>query len=140
MLASFQTNFQPLSIHPAVITLDLVIAIIAIAGMWKTNTKAGQYGWACLVPIYNIIVLLRIAGKPWWWIFLFLIPIVNLVIIIIVNIDVAKNFGKGAAFGIGLFLLGFIFFPILGFGDAQYQGFVPEDWRADDQTFNRNAY
>ena len=49
-------------------------------------------------------------------------PIVNFVVAIMVSMDVAKNFGKGAGFGIGLALLGFIFYPILGFGDARYQG------------------
>ena len=79
-------------------------------------------GWAAIIPIYNLIVLLQIAGKPLWWFFLFLIPIVNLVMAILVCIAVAEKFGKGAGFGVGLALLGFIFFPILGFGSAQYQG------------------
>ena len=51
-----------------------------------------------------------------------LIPFVNFVICIILCIDLAKSFGKGAGFGIGLAFLGIIFFPILGFGSAQYQG------------------
>jgi hypothetical protein len=90
--------------------------------MWKVFAKAGQPGWAAIVPIYNIIVLLQISGKPVWWILLFLIPVVNLVIAILVGIAIAKNFGKSDAFGVGLGLLGFVFYPILGFGDAQYQG------------------
>jgi hypothetical protein len=85
-------------------------------------TKAGKPGWAAIVPIYNLVVLLEIAGKPLWWIVLFLIPLVNIIMCIIVSIAVAKNFGKSAGFGVGLGLLGFIFYPILGFGDAQYQG------------------
>lgn len=99
----------------------LVLVIVAIAGLWKTFEKAGKPGWAAIIPIYNVIVLLEIAGKPIWWFLLFLIPIVGLVVGILVGIDVAKNFGKGAGFGLGLALLGFIFFPILGFGDARYQ-------------------
>ena len=100
----------------------LVILIALIAGMWKTFTKAGQPGWAAIIPIYNIIVWLQICGRPVWWIILLLIPIVSLVIFIIVSIDLAKSFGKGAGFGIGIFLLGFIFIPILGFGSASYTG------------------
>ena len=98
------------------------VIIFLIASIWKVFTKAGQPGWASIIPIYNIIVMLQIVGRPWWWILLLLIPIVNLVIFIIISIDMAKSFGKGAGFGIGLFLLGIIFYPILGFGNATYQG------------------
>jgi uncharacterized membrane protein YoaK (UPF0700 family) len=106
-----------------VIYLALIIAIIA--GFWKTFEKAGQPGWAAIVPIYNVIVLIKISGRPLWWIVLFLIPIVSIVAAIIISIDVAKNFGKGTGFGIGLALLGFIFYPILGFGDAEYNPVNP---------------
>ena len=99
---------------------ELAILIFGLIAMWKVFVKAGEPGWACLIPIYNLIVLLRIAGKPWWWIFLFIIPIVNFVIFIIVSIDVAKNFGKGVGFGLGLAFLSIIFYPILAFGDARY--------------------
>ncbi|MCE9518362.1 MAG: DUF5684 domain-containing protein [Verrucomicrobia bacterium] len=102
--------------------LWLAIVILVIAGVWKTFTKAGQPGWACLVPFYNIIVLLQIVGKPLWWIILMLIPFVNFIIAIIVMVELAKKFGKGVGFALGLVFLGFIFFPILGFGDARYQG------------------
>ena len=51
-----------------------------------------------------------------------LIPFVNFIILIILIIDLAKSFRKGVGFGIGLLLLAIIFFPILGFGSAQYQG------------------
>ncbi|HTL71981.1 MAG TPA: DUF5684 domain-containing protein [bacterium] len=100
----------------------LTIVVAVIAGFWKVFAKAGQPGWAAIVPIYNLIVLLQVAGKPLWWFILFLIPIVNLVAAILVGIAVARNFGKGEAFGIGLGLLGFVFYPILGYSDAQYQG------------------
>ena len=108
----------------AAIYIAIIVAIIA--GFWKVFTKAGKPGWAAIIPIYNIIVLLQIANKPLWWIILFLIPLVNIVMGILVGIAVAKNFGKGEGFGIGLGLLGFIFYPILGFGDAQYQGAPPQ--------------
>jgi hypothetical protein len=99
----------------------LAFVVLVIAGFWKVFTKAGHPGWASLVPIYNAYVLLKIAGKPGWWLVLFLIPIVNFVIAIIVSIEVAKAFGKGGGFGVGLAFLGCIFYPILGFGDAKYQ-------------------
>jgi uncharacterized membrane protein YhaH (DUF805 family) len=100
----------------------LAVAIFIIAGMWKTFTKAGKPGWAAIVPIYNAIVILEIAGRPLWWIILLMIPCVGAIVAIIVMIDFAAKYGQSAGFGIGLALLGFIFFPILGFGDAQYQG------------------
>ncbi len=100
----------------------LAIAVFVIAGMWKVFVKAGQPGWAAIIPIYNLIVLLNIVRRPLWWLILFLIPLVSIVMIIIVYIDLAKSFGKGAGFGVGLALLGFIFMPILGFGDARYLG------------------
>jgi hypothetical protein len=100
------------------------LMILVIAGCWKTFEKAGKPGWAAIVPIYNVVVLLDIAGKPTWWLILMLIPLVNIVVALIVSIAVAQAFGKSAAFGIGLALLGVIFYPILGFGDAEYQGRV----------------
>ncbi len=100
----------------------LAIIILMIASLWKIFVKAGKPGWASIIPIYNVIVLLQIIEKPVWWFILFFIPFVNIVIAIIVYLKLAEVFGKGAGFGIGLILLPFIFFPILAFGDAQYQG------------------
>jgi len=102
--------------------LQLVLVVLYIAGMWKVFSKAGKPGWAAIIPIYNIIVLLQIVGKPLWWIILFIIPFVNFVIIILVSIEMAKVFGKGTGYGLGLAFLGFIFYPMLGFGDATYVG------------------
>lgn len=100
----------------------LAFMILMIAACWKIFTKAGQPGWASIIPIYNWYVLCKIVGRPGWWVILLLIPFVNFIIGIILCIDLAKSFGKGVGFGIGLILLGIIFFPILGFGSAQYQG------------------
>lgn len=102
--------------------IQLAIFIAFIAGMWTTFAKARKPGWAAIIPIYNIIVMLEIAGRPIWWVILFLIPCVNLVVAIILYIDIAKSFGKGVGFGIGLILVPFIFWPLLGFGDARYVG------------------
>jgi hypothetical protein len=106
----------------AMLLIQLAVAVAAIAGLWKCFTKAGKPGWAAIIPIYNLIVILEIAGKPIWWVLLLFIPCVNIVIILLVLIDFAKAYGQGAGFAIGLWLLGFIFFPILGFGDARYIG------------------
>lgn len=105
-----------------VVGMVITLAFIAlmIASMWKVYTKAGQPGWAAIIPIYNFIVLLKIVGKPWWWVIGMLIPFVNFILLIVVSVLLAKVFGKGIGFAIGLILLGFIFYPILAFGDATY--------------------
>lgn len=105
-----------------IFVIEMAVAIFIIASMWKVFEKAGQPGWAAIVPIYNIYVMLRVAGKPGWWLILFLVPFVSFIIAIIALIGLAENFGKSGGFAIGLILLPFIFFPILGFGDAQYTG------------------
>lgn len=98
------------------------VIIFMIASIWKIFEKAGKPGWAAIIPIYNIIVLLEIVGKPIWWIVLLLIPLVNIVVGIMVTHLLSKSFGKDVGFTIGLILLGFIFYPLLGFGDAKYKG------------------
>jgi len=100
----------------------LAISVVIIIAQWKIYEKAGKPGWAVLIPIYNLIVLLEIVGKPLWWIFLFLIPFVNIIFGIWVTNLLSKSFGKDEAFTVGLILLGIIFYPILGFGDAKYIG------------------
>jgi hypothetical protein len=97
------------------------VVLLVIISMWKIFTKAGKPGWAAIIPIYNLIVLIEICCKPLWWFILLLIPGVNLIVIIILYIVLAKCFGKGVGFAIGLLVLPFIFFPILGFGSATYQ-------------------
>jgi hypothetical protein len=98
------------------------VVILIIASMWTIFTKAGQPGWAAIVPIYNLVVLLKIVGKPVWWIFLFLIPIVNYVFLIWTYNMLSKSFGKSEGYTVGLILLGIVFFPMLAFGDAKYLG------------------
>ncbi|HEU4390652.1 MAG TPA: DUF5684 domain-containing protein [Blastocatellia bacterium] len=115
---ALQSGDDTIGIIPIIV--GLIVVVIEIAGMWKVFTKAGEPGWACIIPIYNIVVLLKVARRPIWWIILLIIPLVGVIVSIIVCIDIAKNFGKGAGFGIGLALLGVIFYPILGFGSAEY--------------------
>lgn len=100
-----------------------LFGLLTIIAMWKVFSKAGKPGWAAIIPFYNIYTMLKVAGRPGWWLVLFLIPLVNIVISFIVFVDIAKSFGKGAAFGI--VLLGFlsvIGYSILGFGSATYRG------------------
>lgn len=100
------------------------IALIAfgIFVQWKIFTKAGKPGWASIVPVYNILVLLEIVGKPWWYLLLLFIPVVDIVILIMVMIALAQVFGKSGGFAVGLIFLSLIFMAILAFGDAKYLG------------------
>jgi len=100
----------------------IAVIVFMLITLWKVYVKAGKPGWASLIPFYNIIVMLEIVGKPWWYLLLMFIPVVNIVISIMVTLDTAKVFGKGSGFGIGLIFLPFIFYPILAFGEAKYQG------------------
>ena len=100
--------------------ISLAFVALMIVSAWKVYTKAGQPGWAAIIPIYNVFVLLKIVGKPWWWIIGLLIPFVNFIVLILLCVELAKVFGKGIGFAIGLILLAFIFYPILAFGDATY--------------------
>ena len=119
---SYSSSTQGQAPGPLFLICWLAFAILMIAACWKIFSKAGQPGWAAIIPIYNWYILCRIVGRPGWWVILLFIPFVNFIIGIILCIDLAKSFGKGVGFGIGLILLGIIFFPILGFGSAQYQG------------------
>ena len=104
---------------------EAAFILLIVASMWKVFSKAGQPGWAAIIPIYNIYVMCKVAGRPGWWLLLMLIPFVNLIVAIILNVDIAKRFGKGIGFAIGMILLPFIFWPILGFGSARYQSAAP---------------
>lgn len=105
--------------------LSLALIIISIVALWKLFTKAGQPGWASIVPIYNQIVLIDIAGKPIWWFLLMFVPVVNIVISIMIYVGLAKNFGRGTGTVVGLIFLPFIFLLILAFGSAEYQPDAP---------------
>ena len=89
---------------------------------WRARSKAGEPGFYAIIPILNTLTILKIAGKPWWWLFLFMIPFANFVAIILVKIALAESFGQGAGFGIGLLLLPVVFYPLLAFGSSQYMG------------------
>ncbi len=99
----------------------LAIVVLVIAGIWKTFEKAGQPGWGSLIPIYNIYLMTQIAQKPGWWVIMFFIPLVNIVFAFMMYNEIAKKFGQGIGYTIGLFLLPFVFFPLLGFGEATYK-------------------
>ncbi len=107
---------------PVIGIIYLAIIIVTIVSLWKVFTKAGQPGWAAIIPFYNAFIMIKVAGKPAWWFILLFVPVANLVISILVFNGIAVKFGKGIGYTIGLFLLPFVFLPMLAFSDAQYSG------------------
>ncbi len=117
------------STMPTFLSVPLLIFYIAvfvfeIIVLWKVFKKAGKPGWASLIPIYNTIVLFQISGMSPWYILLLLVPIANIIVSILLCVNLAKSFGKGGGFAVGLIFLSLIFMAILAFGDAQHQGEV----------------
>ena len=111
------------------IGFGLVILIISLVAYWKIFTKAGVEGWKAIIPIYNIVVLFKIVGLSPWLILTAIIPFVGgiifWVISIIMNVKLAKVFGKSGLFAVGLIFLTPIFLLILAFGSAEYT--APEE-------------
>ena len=105
----------------AFLILYLAILVIFCVGCWKMVAKAGLPGILGLIPIVNLFVLPVVAGKPWWWAFMILIPIVGgLLYMILVSLGIAERFGRGVGTALGLIFLSPIFVCILGFGDAKW--------------------
>lgn len=118
----------------------LAILVLTVAGLWKMFEKAGKPGWAAIVPIYNIVVIIEIIGKPLWWILLWLIPCVNIVIGIWGMNLLMKSFGKDSLYTVLALFFPFIIFPVIGFGNDPYLG--PSAAEAQgEKSFNqfRNA-
>jgi hypothetical protein len=117
------TTTSSSSVSPGLLFVIWLIAYaIAVIPIWVIFTKAGEAGWQALIPIWNTLVMLKIAGKPMWWILLFLIPIVNIVFIILMLHGLSVSFGHGAGFTVGLVFLSLIFYYILAFDSSRYQG------------------
>ena len=100
----------------------LIVLVVLIAAQWKVFTKAGKPGWAAIVPFYNLYTLFEIAGMSGWYFLFLIVPLANIYFAFKVYIDLAKAFGKGVGFGLGLIFLSPIFVCILGFGSAEYEG------------------
>ncbi|QIL39691.1 hypothetical protein G7074_10685 [Pedobacter sp. HDW13] len=116
----------------------LILIVISLAGMWKAFEKAGKPGWACIIPIYREIVMIEIVGKPMIWILWLIIPCVNFVFgIWLINLF-SKSFGKTEGYTVGLILLPFVFWPMLGFGPATYLG--PSAAEAQNGGFGNNPF
>jgi len=101
--------------------LLLAFSVIVLASLWVVFKKAGRSGVASIIPFYNMYVLLEISGKPGWWLVLLIIPGAGFVFQLLAMLSLAERFGRGALYGLGLFFLPMFFFPLLGFGSAQYE-------------------
>lgn len=105
-----------------IIVLYLAAIVFYVYCYWRIYEKANKPGWANLIPIYNTIVMLEIIGRPWWWLLLLFVPVVNFVIGLLMMFELAQVFGEGVGFGFGLLFLPVIFIPILALGNDTYQG------------------
>ena len=111
-----------MAVISVIMIIFFIIGVITIIANWKVFTKAGKPGWTSLIPFYNMYQLFEVAGMNGWMFLLLLIPFVNFIIIIMLNINLAKAFGKDTGFAIGLILFNPIFMLILAFSDAKYIG------------------
>lgn len=97
----------------------LAVVLLTIAAIWKVFERAGEPGWAVLVPIYNLYVLTKVARVSGWWVLAMIVPFLGIVAAFVVAIGVAQRFGKSTGFGIGIALLPFLFYPMLAWGDGE---------------------
>lgn len=127
MLSAATTVITPTTSGAGVALVLLLLYVVVIgfsvAGMWLSFEKAGLAGWGAIVPVYNLYLLTKMAGREWWWMLLLLIPFFNIIVGIMLAVYVAQAFNKSVGFGLGLAFLGFIFYPILGFGESVYHSY-----------------
>ena len=119
-----------------IMVVAIAIAVVHIIAMWKVFTKAGEKGWKAIIPFYNIAILYKISGMSPWLVLLYIglfIPVVNIFVAIAIAvmslyqpINLAKAFNKSTGFTVGLIMVPFVFYLILGFGDSKYAGFATE--------------
>ena len=97
------------------IILISIYLIFLLAGKWATFEKAGEKGWKSLIPIYNTVIILKMVGKPWWWVLLYIIPPVGIVIHVMVSHLLSQSFGQGIIYTIGLYFFSPVFYLLIGF-------------------------
>lgn len=112
-----------------------LVALVMVISSWKIFKKAGRPGWAAIVPIYNMYVMLGIVGRPAWWLLLYFVPIASVIVPILIALDMARAFGKSTTFAIfGLILFPLVGYPMLAFGPATYAGAKPIDLTGSTPT------
>jgi len=120
----------PFAILFGVLVVCFIPGFFMLFTMAALFAKAGQPGWGAVVPVYNGLLMLRVAGKPWWWLLLSPIPVFP----ILALVGTARNFGKGVGFAIGLLFLPFVFYPVLAFGNARWSLYVPEEPEPEEES------
>lgn len=118
------SNFDMSMYEPSTgsFALTVLAAVITCVILYKIFEKAGIPGWKALIPFYNMYVLYKITWGNGFMSLLLLIPIVDVIISIMTAIKLAKAYGKGTGFGVGIFFLPMIFEGIIAFDDSRYQG------------------
>lgn len=99
---------------------------VACFCLWRIYAKAGERGWSCLIPVYNLYVLCRIAGTRPVLLVTALMPFINVFALIYVCTQVARRFGKPRWWGLGMVFVPWLFLPLLAFA-AKFVGDLPED-------------
>ena len=123
MYTTYNSGSDLSSVSPVAWIIYIAIILLELVALWKIYTKAGQPGWAAIIPIYNIIVFLKIIKMDWWHILIMIfVPFAALVYSIIFDFKLAKVFGKGVGYGFLLLFFTPIMYPVLAFGDAKYEG------------------
>jgi hypothetical protein len=129
---------DPELLRTSLIGFFVILLIVQFLSLWRVFEKAGVEGWKSVIPFYNFYTLLKIVGKPGWWVALLLVPGVNLFVFIWTLNMLSKSFGKNEGFTLGIVLLGFIFLPILAFSEDEYNG--PLGNRKKITNYNLKGY
>ena len=103
------------------LVIEILVAALVVAGMYKVFEKAGLEGWKAIIPVYNVYVMLELFGYNPWLTLLLFVPIANVVLLVMLNDKVAKAFNKTTGYTVGLTLLPMVFYPLLGFTDEKFQ-------------------
>jgi hypothetical protein len=104
-----------------------LLTLLFVASYWKIFAKAGQPGWASIIPFYNFYVMNKIGGRGPLFLLGLLVPFVNVAVFVMIVHGVSKAFGKGALYTLGIFLAAPVFVPLLAFGAAEYRGGAPKN-------------
>jgi len=108
-------------IEVATLAVALGATVFQIAGMWKTFNKAGERGWGAVVPVYNVYLMTKVADKPWYWMLLLLVPVVNVIVYLYVQWEVGDRFGLGGVGKLVFTLLTPLSYVATGFGSYSYK-------------------
>ena len=134
---SYDYYYSSSSSNPTAAIIALVVAVITIVALWKVYKKAGYEGWETLIPIYNLVIMFKIAGLSPWNILLLFVPFVNIYIVFRLYINLAHKFGKSTAFGVGIVFLSIVFLPLMAFDDnCVYQNGIEQPMNNNQQMYN----